>query len=101
MPTGASQERNPPSLVNPGQFIVKDYALTGDWFGTVRARLGYAVGATLLYACGGLAFGDGGTNLFIGGANGAICVGRFVLLHPLGLDRGRRRGDAHRRPIGR
>lgn len=60
-----------PSLVNPGQFIVKDYALTGDWFGTVRARLGYAVGATLLYATGGLAFGDGGTNLFIGGANGA------------------------------
>ena len=60
-----------PSLVNPGQFIVKDYALTGDWFGTVRARLGYVAGATLLYATGGLAFGDAGTSLFIGGANGA------------------------------
>lgn len=60
-----------PSLVNAGQFIIKDYALTGDWFGTVRARLGYVVGATLLYATGGLAFGEAGTSLSIGGANGA------------------------------
>lgn len=28
-----------------------------DWFGTVRGRVGYAIGATLLYGTGGLAFG--------------------------------------------
>ena len=28
-----------------------------DWFGTVRGRLGYAFGSTLLYATGGLAYG--------------------------------------------
>ncbi len=28
-----------------------------DWFGTVRGRLGYAFGGTLLYATGGLAYG--------------------------------------------
>jgi outer membrane immunogenic protein len=29
-----------------------------DWFGTVRGRLGYACGTTLLYATGGFAYGD-------------------------------------------
>jgi outer membrane immunogenic protein len=29
-----------------------------DWFGTVRGRLGYSFGRTLLYATGGLAYGD-------------------------------------------
>jgi outer membrane immunogenic protein len=29
-----------------------------DWFGTVRARLGYAIGRTLLFATGGLIYGD-------------------------------------------
>ncbi len=36
-------------------------AVTGDntldWFGTVRARVGYTVGAALLYGTGGLAIG--------------------------------------------
>ncbi|MGO9483672.1 MAG: outer membrane protein [Rhodomicrobium sp.] len=32
--------------------------LSVDWFGTVRGRLGYALGGTLLYATGGLAYGD-------------------------------------------
>jgi len=31
--------------------------LNVDWFGTVRARLGYAIGGTLLYATGGFAYG--------------------------------------------
>lgn len=60
-----------PSLVNAGQFVVKGYDLSGDWFGTLRARLGIVAGSTLLYATGGLAFGDAGTDLYIGGANGA------------------------------
>jgi outer membrane immunogenic protein len=29
-----------------------------DWFSTVRGRIGYAAGPALLYATGGLAFGD-------------------------------------------
>jgi outer membrane immunogenic protein len=29
-----------------------------NWFGTVRGRLGYAVGPTLIYATGGFAYGD-------------------------------------------
>ncbi|HBF55174.1 MAG TPA: porin family protein, partial [Afipia sp.] len=29
-----------------------------DWFGTVRARIGYGVGPTLFYATGGLAYGE-------------------------------------------
>ncbi|MFY9642928.1 MAG: outer membrane beta-barrel protein [Rhodomicrobium sp.] len=29
-----------------------------DWFGTVRGRIGYSVGTSLLYVTGGLAYGD-------------------------------------------
>ncbi len=29
-----------------------------DWFGTARARLGYAFGSTLVYGTGGFAYGD-------------------------------------------
>ncbi len=29
-----------------------------DWFGTVRGRVGYAVGAALIYGTGGFAYGD-------------------------------------------
>lgn len=32
----------------------------GNWFGTLRARLGFALDRTLVYATGGLAFGDTG-----------------------------------------
>lgn len=32
----------------------------GNWFGTLRARLGFALDRTLIYATGGLAFGDTG-----------------------------------------
>ncbi|MGO3930313.1 outer membrane protein [Rhodopseudomonas pseudopalustris] len=33
------------------------------WFGTARARLGYSVGSTLLYATGGYAYGNVKTNI--------------------------------------
>lgn len=38
----------------------------GNWFGTLRARMGFALDRTLIYATGGLAFGDtgGGGNLY-------------------------------------
>ena len=38
----------------------------GNWFGTLRARLGFALDRTLIYATGGLAVGDtgGGGNLY-------------------------------------
>jgi outer membrane immunogenic protein len=29
-----------------------------DWFGTVRGRVGYAMGPVLVYATGGLAYGE-------------------------------------------
>ncbi|MFG1376379.1 outer membrane protein [Xanthobacter autotrophicus] len=60
-----------PSLVNSNQSVVKGYDLSGDWFCTLRARLGVVVGPTLLYATGGLAFGDAGTDIYIGGTNGS------------------------------
>ncbi|MGC2629446.1 MAG: outer membrane protein [Rhodomicrobium sp.] len=37
-----------------------------DWFGTVRGRVGYAVGAALLYGTGGLAFGGVQDKLTVG-----------------------------------
>jgi outer membrane immunogenic protein len=42
-----------------------------DWFGTVRARLGFLVGSTLLYATGGLARGkvDHSANLEVSNFN--------------------------------
>ncbi len=39
-----------------------------DWFGTVRGRVGYAVGAALLYGTGGVAFGGVQDKLTAGGA---------------------------------
>lgn len=47
---------------SPGQFNVLDAATqrqsTLDWFGTFRARLGYATGSWLFYLTGGLAYGE-------------------------------------------
>jgi outer membrane immunogenic protein len=48
---------------------------TIDWFGTVRERFGYAAGPVLVYATGGLAYGEvsrsgnvaGQTNFVLGG----------------------------------
>ena len=39
-----------------------------DWFGTVRGRVGYAVGAALLYGTGGVAFGGVQDKLTVVGA---------------------------------
>src|SRR4051794_30015231 len=55
--------------VAPASFTAYDATL--PWFGTVRGRLGYAVGSTLFYATGGYAFGSVKTkisNLFAGTA---------------------------------
>jgi outer membrane immunogenic protein len=38
-----------------------------DWFGTVRGRVGYAVGAALLYGTGGFAYGGAQDKLTAGG----------------------------------
>lgn len=47
-----------PGRVTPGSFIYKDFSTSGDWFGTVRARLGFAADRLLVYGTGGFAFGD-------------------------------------------
>jgi opacity protein-like surface antigen len=46
----------PKQLTRTGSFATADTRL--DWFGTVRGRLGYTFDNALLYATGGLAFGD-------------------------------------------
>ncbi|MGA7326364.1 MAG: outer membrane beta-barrel protein, partial [Rhodomicrobium sp.] len=38
-----------------------------DWFGTVRGRLGYAMGNTLIYGTGGFAYGDVRQHANVGG----------------------------------
>ena len=48
----------------------------GNYFGTVRGRVGYAIDRTLIYVTGGLAYGDVG--------------GRCQRRHELGLDARRR-----------
>ena len=42
------------------------YSNDGNYFGTVRGRLGYAMDRTLFYVTGGLAYGDVGDSLFGG-----------------------------------
>jgi outer membrane immunogenic protein len=44
-----------------------------DWFGTVRGRVGYSVGATLFYATGGFAYGDVKTRI-LGATNGVTPI---------------------------
>jgi outer membrane immunogenic protein len=49
-----------------------------DWFGTLRARAGYAFDRVLVYATGGLAFadgGDGGNDIF---ATNTVPLGFYV-----------------------
>ncbi|MQT15144.1 outer membrane protein [Segnochrobactrum spirostomi] len=54
-----------------GQNILKSYSIEGDWFGTLRARTGVAVGPALIYGTGGLAFGQADANLDIAGTGGS------------------------------
>jgi opacity protein-like surface antigen len=42
----------------PGAFTLTDISNGLDWFGTTRARLGWASGSTLTYVTGGVAYGD-------------------------------------------
>jgi outer membrane immunogenic protein len=51
-------------------FVTDD---SDNYFGTVRARLGFAFDRALIYATGGFAYGDVGT--FGGGSNGGWTVG--------------------------
>jgi outer membrane immunogenic protein len=48
----------------------------GNWFGTVRARAGFAIDRALIYATGGFAYGDigAGSSVFIG-PNGQVFAG--------------------------
>jgi outer membrane immunogenic protein len=49
-----------------------------DWFGTVRARAGYAAGPVLLYVTGGLAYGDVSTTGSVAGATVRISNGNVL-----------------------
>ena len=42
----------------PVVFAADSYTHKIDWFGTVRGRIGYANGPTMVYLTGGLAYGD-------------------------------------------
>ncbi|MGA8172189.1 MAG: outer membrane beta-barrel protein [Methylocystis sp.] len=42
----------------PGAYALTDISNGLDWFGTTRARLGWASGSTLTYVTGGVAYGD-------------------------------------------
>lgn len=44
--------------LTPNRFIYTDAPNALTWFGTTRARLGYARGSSLLYATGGVAYGE-------------------------------------------
>jgi outer membrane immunogenic protein len=45
----------------PAELVTYDQRL--PWFGTARGRVGYAVGSSLFYATGGLAYGEVRTNI--------------------------------------
>ena len=70
---GAGTQSNSGPIYAPGNVIAgrgKDELV---FFGTVRGRLGYAFGSTLLYATGGFAYGDvhRSVDLFAGSVVGA------------------------------
>jgi outer membrane immunogenic protein len=54
---GSTQKDNKTCVVTCTPDAFAAYDATLPWFGTVRGRLGYSVGSTLLYATGGLAYG--------------------------------------------
>ena len=54
---GSTQRDNKPCLFTCN-FQSLNFDQKMSWFGTVRVRLGYSVGASLFYATGGLAYGD-------------------------------------------
>jgi outer membrane immunogenic protein len=66
---------NTPTAINFSQGAVRFPVMFGnnssgyniDWFGTVRGRLGYTFGPSLLYVTGGLAYGNVQTNSAVAG----------------------------------
>jgi outer membrane immunogenic protein len=61
----------------PNTFIATTSGSSFDWFGTVRARVGFAIDRLLVYATGGFAYAENGGNnnncSFVGGVGGAFC----------------------------
>jgi outer membrane immunogenic protein len=71
--SGLSGSRNAPCLPPLcGGALAASYAQKLPWFGTLRPRVGYALGNWLFYATGGGAFGEVDTNAT------AAAVGSFV-----------------------
>lgn len=64
-----------PSLADPQVTLTRVYGTGGNWFGTVRGRLGWAFDKALIYATGGLAYGKNGAGYYAGG-NGYNWFGR-------------------------
>jgi outer membrane immunogenic protein len=71
---GSTQEDNRTCVANcqgaNGTFANYDAKL--PWFGTVRGRLGYSAGSTLLYATGGYAYGNVKTDINSTFLNGPV-----------------------------
>ncbi len=65
----SSQQDNKTCIVTctAGLFVSYDQKL--PWFGTVRGRLGYSMGSTLVYATGGYAYGKVETNVSTSAGN--------------------------------
>ena len=57
-PSGAAIKASHQASNGPGAFTLTDIGNSLDWFGTTRARLGWASGPTLTYVTGGLAYGE-------------------------------------------
>lgn len=64
-----------PSLADPSVTLTRVYGTGGNWFGTVRGRLGWAFDRALIYATGGLAYGKTVAGYYAGG-NGYNWRGR-------------------------
>jgi outer membrane immunogenic protein len=90
----ASGEKASHSFTNPFSFTssaslvtgtaVTDYEAKISWFGTLRGRIGYAWDRVMLYATGGLAYGEiklAGTNT-VSGTAGAL--GPFLAVTAMG-----------------
>jgi len=56
--SGVSAWHQATTIGGPGGFVFTDTPNGMTWFGTTRARVGYAHGASLTYATGGVAYGE-------------------------------------------
>jgi outer membrane immunogenic protein len=75
---GSSQQDNRACVLTcntfTAPFTAAAYDATLPWFGTVRGRVGYSVGSTLLYATGGYAYGSVRTKILAAGGLGAVAA---------------------------